>query len=788
MKSFIPENFNKTIFIFLISLTLGSCNPSRYLKQNESLIDKVEIKGVEKDLTEDAKSFVPNPNAKILGQKFALGLYNTFNTKKGQYKTKTKKIGEPPAIFDSAQAFSAVKKMSRFLLNKGYFNNTVKLKIDTLGKKKIRLTYEAKQGPVYKVRNYKFNIPDTALNKLYTKEYKTPIDSGKNYDYYLLEREASRANNTFKQNGYKDFEKSYVRFRLDTLFNDSIRASTSKNVHSVDIITIINNPKGEDHHQVYTMNNTFVTITPGIKRREVEADTIRSREDLYFLDKEGRYKPRHFSNLIFFKKGTLYNNDDFLKTYTRLGDLNLFKFINADFKKVPGDSTKLDTYIELIPAKKRTATLEGEFTLSGSYLGTNAGVTYMNKNFFGGGEIFEFKLKGGLEFQPDNFNGVPQPNIRSKTVETSASVLFPRLLAPFNVNISKYSLPKTRISLGYSYEDRQQYFKSGNTNTNISYEWRENLQKSHYLTPLSVSLVNANLNDSLEKAYIRAGNIAAVERYDSYFSLGSQYTYLFNDFRLRFGGNFIYFKGNFDIAGNTLYLGYKIAGASKDTTGRYNTFGRPFYQYVKPDAEIRYYKSINKRQIVTRFNLGVGIAYLNSSSMPYQKLYGSGGANSLRAWRARQVGPGAFPRNDIIPQNAYDTVLVSQEQLGEMKLEANLEYRFNITTNFFGFKLNGATFIDAGNVWNVKKDLDFLYPQGQFKFNSFYKELAIGTGLGVRLDLTFMIIRFDAGLKLHDPQFQNDRWVIKNWFNKDFKNQYPSFRFINYNIGIGYPF
>lgn len=768
---------------------MGACNPSRYLKPSESLIDKVEVKGVDKKLEEDAKSFIPEANAKFLGQKFGLGMYNTFNTKKGAYKEKRKKIGEPPAIFDSAKAYIAMQKMSRFLLNKGYFNNKVSLKIDSIGKKKLKLTYEAFQGPVYTIRNYSFNIPDTTLFRLYTLNYKKPIDSGKNYDYYLLEREVSVANNLFKMNGYKDFEKSYIRYKADTLINDSVRRARGKDNHEVDIITIINNPKGKDHHQAYTMNDTYVTITPGVKRREIEPDTIR-RKDIYFLDKEGRFKPHRFSDLIFFKKGALFNNDDYLKTYTRLGDLNLFKFINFDFRKVEGDSSKLNTYIELIPAKRRTAALNGEFTLSGSYLGMNAGVTYMNKNFFGGGEIFEFKLKGGLEFQPTSFNGIEQPGIREKIVETSTSVLFPRLLSPFDFNLSRYSLPKTRITVGYTYEGRQQ-FSTGNIFTSLSYEWKENIKKSHYLTPVTISLVNSTIDTLLAEQYIQSGNLSALSRYTPYFALGSQYTYLLNDYRIRFGGNFVYFKGNLDVAGNLLYLGYKLAGANKafdDITKDYvyTTFNRPFYQYAKPDVEIRYYKLLNKNQLVARFNIGAGFAYGNSNTMPYSKLYGTGGANSLRAWRARQVGPGAFPRNDIKPGDA-DSVLLNLEQLGEMKIEANLEYRFNITNNFFGFKLNGATFLEAGNVWNIS-DFESIYPNGQFEFKNFYKEFAVGTGAGIRLDLSFLVLRLDAGLKLHDPQFKDDRWVIKHLWDKDFKNLYPSFRFMNYSIGIGYPF
>lgn len=786
ISTFKISSLVQSCLILSILLIVISCKPSRYLKADEFLIDKVEVKGVDKKLEADAKSFIPRANEKIFGLKFRLGLYNTFNYKNGKYRDKPKKLGEAPAIYDSTKVVLAVNKMSRFLLNKGFFNNTVEVKVDTLGAKKIRLIFIADQGPVYTIRNYKFSIPDTALASLYLENYHKPIDSGKPYDYYLLEREVSAANNLFKRNGYKDFQKGYVRYKADTLINDSVRSATGKESHQVDITTIINNPRGVDHHIVYTMNETYVTIMPVHKRRAIKADTLKFG-DVYFSDKDGRFKPKRFTNLIFFKKDSVFNNDNYLKTYTHLADLNLFKFINFDFKGTSTDSSKLNTYIQLTSALKRSVSLSGEFTLSGSYLGMNAGINYKNRNIFGGGEIFELKLKGGLEFQPTSFNGLEQPRIREKTVETGASILFPRIISPFRFSLGDYALPKTRITLGYNYEDRTNFFSTGNLYTSLSYEWRETIRKNHYLTPVNLSLVNSSINPDVLQQYVLSGKIAAVSRYDSYFSLGTQYTYVYNDYRIRFGGNFIYLKGSIDAAGNLLYMLYKALGVNKDSLGQYNTFNKPFFQYLKPDMEVRYYKLLNRNQFIARLNVGIGFAYGNSSAMPYTKLYGAGGANSLRAWRARQVGPGAFPRNDIRPTDILNELRLSLEQLGEMKIEANLEYRFPIFPNFLGFKLDGATFLEAGNVWNIK-DLAFLYPQGQFKFDSFYKELAIGTGAGIRMDLSFLVLRLDAGLKLHDPQFATDRWVIKHLGSKNFKNQYPNFRFINYSIGIGYPF
>ncbi|WP_142603894.1 translocation and assembly module lipoprotein TamL [Solitalea koreensis] len=767
MKSSILRHFYTTIITILIFTAFSGCNPTRYLNKNQSIISKVKIEGVDKDLTEDVTSFLPKANSKLLGLNIPLGMYNTFNVKNGHYKEKPKKIGQAPQIFDSLKANLSALKVSKFLFNKGFFNNIVTFTVDSVKKQTIAIKYVVNQGLPYTVKDYSISIADSNIYRLYLKNYKQPLDSGERYDIDKLEKEQQAIYTLMRNNGYREFQKNYVKFTADT----------NQQTHQLDLKLTIKNPPDKDKHLLYSINDVFISISPDNRSRIKSNDTSKIKDHVFFIDKENKYKAKRFSNILFLNYGNYYRNNDYLLTYNRLGDLGLFKFINFTFTKNQSDSSKLDVGIDLIPSKQRSLSLEGEATLSGSNIGFNAGTTYTSKNIFGGGEALELKLKGGFETQPKQTpSGIEQPHIRSRNLQSSASIIFPRILSPFQFNVGRYGLPRTRLTLGYS--DINQIDRAvTNINTLLSYDWRETVAKSHILTPVNVGLVNGRIDSAAAIGL----SLAALSRYQNSFTLGSQYTYTYNDYKLRFGGTFNYLRISFDLAGNTLYILSKLSNSKKDSSGQYNIFGRPYNQYLRPEIEIRRYQQVSNKQLVFRFATGIGYAYANGKSMPYDKLYGVGGANSNRGWGSRFIGPGGFPINEVSAvQN------ITELQIGELKIEANTEYRFNISNNFFTYKLNGATFIDASNVWNIK-DIGLL--DAQFKFNKFYKEFAIATGAGLRLDMGFLIIRTDLGLKLHDPQFfKENRWVISKWGNSDFKEKYPNYKFLNFNFGIGYPF
>src|SRR3546814_302926 len=343
-------------------------------------------------------------------------LYNLVNVKDGHYKdTLRSDIGEPPAIVDTAVTRLSAEAMGIYLQKKGYFNARVGYSIDSIGPKKVAVTYTADPHQVYQVREYDTNIPDTALRRLVLSSTSL-VDSAMNYDEYVLADERERIATLLKNNGYAEFENVYIQYDADTTVGGN----------QVDLTLRVENP-AIGNHTVYHFNNTFITIQAGEENTpDATADTIHYKDKYYFLDYEGKYHPRVFNSSIFLEKGRIYMEEDRNLTYTRLGDLGIFKFITIDFIKNKQDSTLLDAYVSLAPSKRQSLALEGELTLIGTRLGGLGGFTYTNKNLLRGGELFELRFRGGQE-----------SNLRQ--FEINSSIAFPQMLMPFRFTLDRKS-------------------------------------------------------------------------------------------------------------------------------------------------------------------------------------------------------------------------------------------------------------------------------------------------------------------------------------------------------------
>jgi outer membrane protein assembly factor BamA len=281
-----------------------------------------------------------------------------------------------------------------------------------------------------------------------------------------------------------------------------------------------------------------------------------------------------------------------------------------------------------------------------------------------------------------------------------------------------------------------------------------------------------DLLNSLNNQYIK-------ESFDPHITLGLRYTLTYSTQIFNLLKDYYFLRFNLEVMGTGLYSASKLIGANRNANGNYELFGLPYYNFTRPEVDMRYFNYLNQKStLVFRFNAGAGFAYWNSNILPFERQFFTGGSNSIRAFRARTVGPGNF--SDIEVSN------LNLDQTGEMKLEGNIEYRFDITDHFLGSKLKGASFIDIGNVWTLSSSN--ADPTGKFEWDTFHKQLAVGTGAGLRLDYSFLLFRFDLGLKLRDPRFNgSDQWVIQNISDEQWKstNQYS---FWNFNFGIGYPF
>lgn len=790
MKSYlICRNFSFASILLLI-IILTSCNATRYLEEDQSLVKQVNLKGVDKEFSEQALTFVQNdirPNSRL-----KLALYNMFNTKKGKYRTdRVKAIGEAPHLLDSSLVEISRTQIEKFLVTKGYFKAEVKSDM-VVKKKKAKVTFTAKQGPEFKIRKISFEIEDSTVSALYlaSRDKFTRLHEGKRYDSDTLAFEREQIFRLMKRNGYYDYVRQYVRFDVDSNLYSS----------QADLRMFLANPPDSTKHQVYTLDNSFITIrnSAGVLAG-IAPDTVTVDSQYRVADFSRKFDARPISRYIYLKKGDIYNIDKEDLTFDRLYDLNVFRNVKIEFVKAADSTHRLFPRYDITPLKKMSNRIEGEYTFNSGRNGFNIGNTYTNRNLFGGAEHLEVKAKYGVLIDAAAKGNVLQ-RIFSRDLQLGMTLVIPKLLVPFNIpEMGKNGMTHTSISSSLQLFDQRDAFKSRIFINSLTYDWLETKYKHHALTPLNIEFRKGILDPVFRDSLVHRGYELYVRTNNrQFFNLGSQYAYTLNSIRLNTVGNFLFFRGTIDMAGNSLGLLDKIIKFKEDDAGFKTIFGLPYQQYVKTEVDLRMYRSLGgERQLVARINPGIGVPYDNSKQLTFEKNFYAGGSSGVRAWQARTLGPGTYNRASLGTGGKADTLranLRNLDQLGEIKLESNLEFRFKIAENFFNAKVKGATFLDIGNAWRLRKSIE--NPGGTFYFNKFLSQLAVGTGAGLRFDLNYFVFRLDAGFKVKDPQFSgSDQYVLRYLFNKkDFKERYKInhhpdvYRFVQYNFGIGMPF
>ena len=822
---------NIAIF-FLLFLLLGtSCKTTKKLSTNEFLLTKNHIKSDNSDInSDDIKSFIKQkPNKKLLGLvRFHLAVYYFADRFKDRRPIKEKKsaariarkklrkganyneekqlikedrrinrsvkewlkttIGEAPVILDSNLTNSTTKQLKLLLKSRGYFHANVTNKVK-YRKRKAEITYKIESGEPYKIRNINYEIEDSQLNYSVIQDtLNCLLKHNENYNEDFLVKERERITKNIKDLGYYYFSKEFIYFKIDSTIgkkqiditlgiknlivnNKTEKDSIEKRNHNRYLIRrIIIYPNYSVSQNDTTKNDTSIIY---IQQRSKKSKLV----EYMFLQKgkDFRVKPKTITQCIFLKPGIYYKLEDVNQTYQRLSDLKIYKYINVKFNDITYDSIKNPQHakeLECIIQLSRTPIQSAEWALEGTNssgnLGVAGNVVYINKNVFRGAEIFNLKLKGALEVQKvfgdvkqnENINQI----IPFNTVEmgAEASIAIPKFLIPIKQErFPKYFKPKTTIKAGYYYQKRPDYIRYI-SNVTFGYDWKENAFKRHILNPIDLNSVKI-YPDSAFLARLENVNPNLKRSYEDHLTPAFTYSFIYNNQIVGKSKNFVYLRINYEMAGNLIRLYNFLSDSlnSKDTT--YQIFKIKYAQYVRGDIEFRYYNIINQQNnIAFRFALGGGVPYLNSRELPFEKSFFSGGANGMRGWLLRSLGPGGY----------YDSTGTSFDKAGDLYLETNLEYRFNIYKSF-----KGAAFIDAGNVWLSKPNSKFT--NGDFKFGKFPGQIAVDAGLGARFDFSFFIIRLDAAIPIRDPKMpEPNRWVIKN----------TNFKRINFNFGIGYPF
>ncbi len=733
-----------------------------------------KIEGLKGNLKDQSHVYIrQKPNRKFLGFfKVYLSIHNTFDGKSKLAKRMREGLGEPPVIYDSTISKFSASQIQQFLFNKGYFNAEVRYS-DTIKHQKAYVHYKAVLKEPYTIRNIHYNIKDSAVRSIYfmgLNRSKLAMDA--NYDQDVIQEERERIANSLKNQGYYYFNREYIHFDIDSALNSN----------QVDVYLVIENRPGDLPHQYYHIKNVELKVEPseGYKRSASAVEDTTYIEGIRIIDPERKFKARTLERMNFIDSASLYAQQNVDLTYTRLGDLGVFKFVDISFAPSSTDSNKLDALISLSPSSKRSTQFELEGYVASENLGSSINFLHTNRNIFKGGETFEFRIRGGLETQA--FIDERQsrlPVFNSREANASATLTFPEFLfLSENLSDGRYGNPRTRIGINYTFESRPEYLRR-TVNGIFSYEWKRNNFITHLVSPVDISFVRSVLSQEAIDAFENLNNQFLKASFDPHVSLGAEYSLTINTQILNLVRDYYYFRFNIEVTGTGSYLISQALGADKDINGNYRILNLPFYSFTRPEIDIRYFNYVNRKNLVAyRFNTGIGFTYWNSRVLPFERQFFTGGSNSIRAFKARSVGPGTFSGDNQTGLNL--------DQTGDIKLEGNVEYRFDIFDRFFGSKLKGASFLDMGNVWTMKNQSSI--PGAQFKWNSFLKELAVGTGVGLRMDYSFLLLRFDLGIKLRDPQFaSSERWVISKFGNSQWKNDHR-YSFLNFNLGIGYPF
>ncbi|WP_317899566.1 translocation and assembly module lipoprotein TamL [Aurantibacillus circumpalustris] len=695
-------------------------------------------------------------------------------------------IGEPAVIYDSALTHQTLFQLSKYLFSKGYFDNKVTDTVKLIEKKKSAIIkYYLIPNNSYTINSLGYNIKDPGLRELILNDtVNTILKLGMPFDKEKFQLEQERVTEHALNNGYFYFDNAYITYSADSnVTNHSVAMkmvvknfSTPYNSNSDSLV--------ETDHPKFKIANTYIITEAliGNPRDHYFKDTVISKKKglIFLLNKPLAYKRRIIVYNTDVYSGQLYRKDSAQLTYKQLLGLGIFKNVTIQFLVNQSKSNELDCYIICNPLVKQSITSETEGTNTSGNLGIDASVLYQNRNFAKGGELIELKLQGSIAAQKplttedagvSGSNGSGSLNKFQQTFNTiqfgpELSFSVPRAFFPFSLlPFRKDQQPRTYIKTSLNYQTRPEFSRVIST-LNYGFSFNSyNRQLRHDVIPFEVYLIRANLLDSYRKLLVDFNDAFLLNSFQDHITTLSKYglTYTSKENSVTGQKTAFYAKLNLQSSGSILREVYKLSNQPKDSLGRYHLFGIPFAQFLKVDADFRIYVPLRKNsRIVYRIAGGIGKPLANLNQLPYEQSFFSGGPNSVRAWRARTLGPGGYnPPADN--KTRFD-------KIGDILLEGNIEYRFHLLRAFYG-----AIFVDAGNIWRLQPDPS--KPGGEFILSKFADQIAIGGGFGIRWDLTFFVLRLDMATPLKYPKFElGNSPTFDPWRNSVL------------NFGIGYPF
>ncbi|WP_237586761.1 translocation and assembly module lipoprotein TamL [Pontibacter russatus] len=779
----------------LLLLTLSSaCSVTKVVPEGEALFWEYEV-AVEgendsskrsKEMQAELSAAVrPQPNASVLGLRPKLAIYNAFHTEKekGLKHWIMTKLGEPPVLVSELDTGSVSQVMSNRLHNRGYFNNTVS-STTTSKNKKASVSWTARIGEPYRYNKIEYTLQDSlpVLRDIERTRTESLLQTGEPYDLSVMSAERVRIDGILKNEGYYFFSPEQLIYSADTTNGD----------RQVDVVLRVKSTAPHQALQPFTIDDVYIFANYSVGDSLAVNDTI-DYKGYHYIPNENYVKAKHLLRGVFLEKDSLYTREEHLLTTKRLSAFSAYKFVNIEYKVDTVNNNALDAFIYLTPALKKSLRAEAQMVnKSNGFAGPGLNIAFRNRNAFKGSELLTIEGSASIESYVGGGQSTAetaQPQIDSKSqnltsyeLSVQASLAIPRIVSPFRLrNLRTEFAPQTRIGAGFSLLNRVGFFRMNSYSATYGYNWRPTQTLTLDVTPINLQYVRLAdttgvFGDYLEeRPYLRRS-------FDNQFIIGSIYQLTYSDQVYEDRTSQFFDKVTLDLSGNLLNGIQSVTGFPPPTDEEpRQIIGSRFSQYALLDNDFRYYLNLGEEsQLVTRLVTGVGFAYGNSTTLPYVKQFAVGGPNSIRAFRARSVGPGTY---DFKKDRSETDALSYFDQVGDIRLVSNVEYRFPI----FGF-FKGAVFVDAGNIWTLREELDAagnpLREGAVFDPKNVLNELAVGTGFGLRVDVEFFVIRLDLGIPVRNPSLpEGDRFVLGD-FNGTFRGENS----MVLNIAVGYPF
>lgn len=748
----------RLIFACLLIILFSACNLTKYVPENEYLLEKVSLKSDNKKLDKsELKSYLrQQPNAGMFGVlRLELGIYNASGKDSTKWLNRIlKRIGEEPVIYDPSLTSISTQQLQLALINKGYVHAKVENQVSKENKK-ARVEYIIQSNEPYRLNDYHVNLKDSLLNYIAKDTASSLIKENILFDVDQFDAERERISKAFRQKGYYNFNKEFIVYTADTAKSNLVDVEIKLH-ESLDTDSVYNRIFTK-----YDVRNVIFYIIPNVSEQDssyVERfDTLKFKDYILLTDNEKYLKLEALAQNTQILPNALYNDLAVDRTYSSLNSLNVVRYVNINFREV--QDSLLDCYILISLAKEIALSAELEATYTDGYWGGAARLNLIHRNIFKGAESLSLQGRIAYEWQSD---------IWAKEFGGQVGLKFPKFMMPFvSYDFKKRIRANTEFTGLYNYQERPREFTSINIGTGMKYSWND-ARFRHNFELFDLSYIYfKNISDEFRNEFLDPNRpIFNPYNYEDHFIMRIGYVGSYNTFNVsRPLKNYLSMRYSLETAGNLIHALSNIFNAPKGDDGSFRPLNIRYAQYVKAEYDVSYQQVMDENnRFVYHLGFGLAIPYGNADVIPYERRFFSGGANSVRGWSESKLGPGLYYNDTFGNRRDYN-------QTGDIKLNLNMEYRGKMF-----WLLEGALFLDAGNVWTIKEYE--TQPGGKFEFKNFLNEIAISYGAGLRFDFSFLIARLDMGVRLYNPALpRQQQWRVK--LNKN------DFAF---HLAIGYPF